>query len=280
MTIQDFGREVETSGQVEAGSHEIEDIFSNADKDFMMGEFSAPLIASFLYDQLDAMELESTRNILAEILQRISFLKERFEGDAEVLAHIKEVKMEILVKTAALIGTKFNFELSEYDISSDNSSYDDMVEEIYEFFVINRKAIIIMFLVNFIQENSKNIVAAYKKNFTRSNQTFKEIKNKFSPELAYLYMIIPSYIEDQLPALHSNIDLSEFVRLLHDFGYSEGLAIDTITDSDDTAAILDPLLTVSIDPYMVSDIACRVRGEIFSAERFESMASAKDKEAE
>lgn len=270
----EFGREVETSVIADTDSHEMEDVFTNADKDFMMSEFSAPLIAFFLYEQLEEPSIESPRNVLEEILNRINFIKERFADDQEVLEHIREVEQEVLSKTVSYIGNRFNFEPEDYDISPSSLSFAEKATELYEFFIMNRKEIIVKALTAYVSENSLSIISGYKKRYTRSNQTFKELKAKFGQDLAYLYMLIPDFIDEQIKELPASIDLIEILRLIDDFGYSEGLAVEAIAESDDTQAVVDALLNYGdVSP---TDIACIVRSILFDPKRLNQLTNNDD----
>jgi hypothetical protein len=199
----------------------FDDVITQQEQSVLLNNLTDELLLENIYEQVDTpfLDLYDPTNYIEVFESRYKFLNMRFKDVPDFLSELNDVRRSFFINVLDRINKKFRF-----TIDSESETMYVITRVLYQFFILEYKQNVRTFIIEYIQENKKSLVASFddgSKNLDliAMKKTFKNKNDAII--MSNIYRIIDLIIKQELPAknildLITRVDPSESVNYFID----------------------------------------------------------------
>ena len=168
---------------------------SNIETELMILDTPVPLIIEHIRSQVE--RTYGSINYLNTVIDKLDLIEDQYSGDSDTVFKVNEMRGLIFSEVAQIISEFFDVQLNiDYDMPKKT---EEIVTDIYEFFIVNIRKTGYRFLLNYIKENKKEIIEVLDLSKPKKDVTTvsvrKKLKNVDVKIISNLYEVV-NYIMD------------------------------------------------------------------------------------
>lgn len=140
-------------------------------------------------------------NYLNIVTDKFNLIEDQYRDDPETIYKVNDMRIFVYSEVAKIISEYFNVDLNiDYDMPK---LVEEIVTDVYEFFIVNIRKTGYRFLLNYIKENKKEIVEALDLSKPNKDVTTNSVKKKLKSVdvkiISNLYEVVDYVLSLNIP---------------------------------------------------------------------------------
>ena len=235
---------------------------SNIDADIFLSEISIPLMKEGLKEQFKH-PLDNKNNYVEVFIDKYKYGLElsRELDDDEFKGKLSSMRDEFMGYMLKKFSNKLSLGLPTFE-EQDIETQDEMVQNIYTYFILNMKKNFVNLVMNYTKDYKKSILDTFKKKKDVTSLSFKkEITNSDD-------LVIISNLKDIINmVINTEFEVNQFIELTtHDECYENEWLLEAYENIDVTGNFVENYLRYA-DDELINEIESKIRNKILKKYR-------------
>lgn len=223
--------------------------FSETEITEIVNYLSYELILENLKNQIEELNGFGNVNYLEIFDDKYNYIIKNYGETQEIIDKVSNLRNEFYCTAMKEIQDKFYFKLTFKDILLKEEFYN-IVKVFYDFFVININENLKNYFINYVKQESKNIIKTYKNQINMKDLYFSLLKKKLNKDNTILVFSLPkvpdiidfSFIEDFIDMVVKN-DPDEYnYFIVNKVFNTEEIIDDVVCDIDNFKSLVKRLI--------------------------------------
>lgn len=175
------------------------ELTSNIETELMILDTPIDLIIEHIRAQINRSY--GSINYLNTVSDKLSYMETEYEDDSDTIFKINEMRVMVFSEVAEILKEFFNIDLNiDYNFPKEA---EEIVSDLYQFFIVNSRKTTLKFLNNFIKEQKKTIVEELE--LTKPNKDVvttsyrKKLKSVDVKIISNLYEVVDHILNLEVP---------------------------------------------------------------------------------